>query len=631
MNTSLRQWLTGLALASLCVLSYGAHAQNTEATPPPAEQTTEAPPADVPLTDAGPTPETPAAQAPAVATADEAVPQDAVDNQSARRRWESRWLRNRHWTGSEDDVVSVGGDSKLDKDHRADSVVSVFGSSTSEGDVSDAVVSVLGDTHVSGTVGDAAVSVLGDNYVNGKVFGDVVAVLGSVVLGPEAEVNGDVVVIGGTLTRDPKAIVNGGVQQVFGGEFGSFRWLRPWIQKCLLYGRPLALSSGLGWAWGLALGFLALYALIALLFRDAVDHCVQTLETRPGQTVVAALLGLLLTPVLFALLFITVIGIALVPFAGAGMFMATTFGKVVVLAWIGRRVSRLAGEDVTPQTALTVVIGGAIVLLLYVVPVIGFIVYKALGILGFGVAVYAVILAVKARRGESAPPSATAPPPPAGGGGSTAFSGEPYISPAAGGAAYAGAADTSASMAGAADSTASAFTSSAESAAAAGSTTADTASAGSSSTSSSASAFGAPNSTGAAAASTIIPSTLPRADFMVRMGALLIDVILVAVMLGVIHGSHQAQLIVLAVYGAIMWKVKGTTIGGIVFGLQVVRADGRPIDWSTAIVRALSCFLSLVVVGLGFIWIAFDDQRQGWHDKIAGTLVVRVPKGVSLL
>jgi uncharacterized RDD family membrane protein YckC len=115
------------------------------------------------------------------------------------------------------------------------------------------------------------------------------------------------------------------------------------------------------------------------------------------------------------------------------------------------------------------------------------------------------------------------------------------------------------------------------------------------------------------------------------MGALLIDVILVAVLLHVIRSSHEAQLIVLAIYGAIMWKVKGTTIGGIVFGIQVVRADGRPIDWSTAVVRALSCFLSLVVVGLGFIWIAFDEQRQAWHDKIAGTVVVRVPKGVSLL
>jgi uncharacterized RDD family membrane protein YckC len=37
------------------------------------------------------------------------------------------------------------------------------------------------------------------------------------------------------------------------------------------------------------------------------------------------------------------------------------------------------------------------------------------------------------------------------------------------------------------------------------------------------------------------------------------------------------------------------------------------------------------VVGLGFIWIAFDDGGQAWHDKIAGTVVVRVKKGVPLV
>jgi uncharacterized RDD family membrane protein YckC len=59
--------------------------------------------------------------------------------------------------------------------------------------------------------------------------------------------------------------------------------------------------------------------------------------------------------------------------------------------------------------------------------------------------------------------------------------------------------------------------------------------------------------------------------------------------------------------------------------------DGREIDWETAIIRALSCFLSLAVAGLGFFWIAFDPDHQAWHDKIAGTVVVRVPKGVSLV
>jgi uncharacterized RDD family membrane protein YckC len=114
------------------------------------------------------------------------------------------------------------------------------------------------------------------------------------------------------------------------------------------------------------------------------------------------------------------------------------------------------------------------------------------------------------------------------------------------------------------------------------------------------------------------------------MVALLIDTILVGVLLSVLH-AHHLHLLVLAGYGAVMWKQRGSTIGGIVFDLRVVRLDGREVDWETAIVRALSCFLSLAVAGLGFIWIAFDGNRQAWHDKIAGTVVVRVAKGTPLV
>jgi uncharacterized RDD family membrane protein YckC len=128
-----------------------------------------------------------------------------------------------------------------------------------------------------------------------------------------------------------------------------------------------------------------------------------------------------------------------------------------------------------------------------------------------------------------------------------------------------------------------------------------------------------------------VSSALPRAGFWIRIAALLIDALLVGAVLAFVHHSTHLELLALAAYGAIMWKLKGTTIGGIVCGLCVVRMDDRPLDWPTAIVRALSCFLSLAVVGLGFIWIAFDDERQAWHDKIAGTVVVRVPQGVSLL
>lgn len=111
------------------------------------------------------------------------------------------------------------------------------------------------------------------------------------------------------------------------------------------------------------------------------------------------------------------------------------------------------------------------------------------------------------------------------------------------------------------------------------------------------------------------------------MLALLID----AILIGVIFHMPSLFLPAIAAYGAVLWRYRGATIGGIILGLKVVRADGKPMDWITAVVRALACFFSLIVIGLGFLWIAFDREKQGWHDKIAGTVVVRTPKGVSLV
>jgi uncharacterized RDD family membrane protein YckC len=138
---------------------------------------------------------------------------------------------------------------------------------------------------------------------------------------------------------------------------------------------------------------------------------------------------------------------------------------------------------------------------------------------------------------------------------------------------------------------------------------------------------------GATGTTTFDALSAPRAGFWIRMLALLIDAVIIGGVFAfsVFDHSHKMQLIALATYGAIMWKLKGTTVGGIVCNLKVVRLDGREIDWSTAIVRALGCFLSLIILGLGFIWIAFDEGKQAWHDKIAGTGVVRVPQGISLL
>jgi uncharacterized RDD family membrane protein YckC len=127
-----------------------------------------------------------------------------------------------------------------------------------------------------------------------------------------------------------------------------------------------------------------------------------------------------------------------------------------------------------------------------------------------------------------------------------------------------------------------------------------------------------------------ITAAMPRAGFWIRMGALLLDVLLVGFVMSLLHPFGNFHILILAIYGAVMWKLRGTTVGGIVFDLHVVRLDGRPVDWETAIVRALGCFLSLFAVFLGFIWIAFDDNNQAWHDKIAGTVVVRAKRGALL-
>jgi uncharacterized RDD family membrane protein YckC len=531
-------------------------------------------------------------------------PESAGRDRHGRLDWRSRieQRHRRHRLDQDDNnIVSIGHSSHLQSGEKADSVVSVFGSSTSDGEAVD-VVSVFGNTRVTGPVHDSAVAVLGNAYIDSKVDGDVVAVLGNVTLGPNAEVGGDVVAVLGTMDRDPAAILHGSVQRILNfdaGGIGGFAWLNTWINHCLLYGRPLALVHGLGWAWTLALGLLAFYACIALLFRSGVEQCVRTLETEPGHTALAALIGILLTPVLLVLLCVTVIGIAAVPFVVGALFCMSLFGKAVMLAWLGGRVSgRRPGAANHP--AVAVLIGGALVLVLYVVPVVGFLVYKLLGFFGFGAVVYTLVLHTRARRAAAGPPPATA---------SSAFAGARAVDPS-NPATIAGAGWTAGPAPGiGAAAAAPEFSAAAEPVQPAA-----------------APPFSAPPSP----LPPHITAAMPRAGFWIRMAALLLDVLLVGFVMSLLHPFGNFHIMVLAIYGAVMWKLRGTTVGGIVCDLHVVRLDGRPLDWETAIVRALGCFLSLFVVFLGFIWIAFDANNQAWHDKIAGTVVVRAKRGVPL-
>ncbi|HBB44264.1 MAG: hypothetical protein UW27_C0013G0003 [Parcubacteria group bacterium GW2011_GWA1_44_13] len=77
----------------------------------------------------------------------------------------------------------------------------------------------------------------------------------------------------------------------------------------------------------------------------------------------------------------------------------------------------------------------------------------------------------------------------------------------------------------------------------------------------------------------------------------------------------------------IFWLQKQATPGKMAVGVKVVDALTRDtMSAGQAIGRYFAYFVSLVPLGLGFIWIAFDSKKQGWHDKLAGTVVVRSKK-----
>jgi uncharacterized RDD family membrane protein YckC len=91
------------------------------------------------------------------------------------------------------------------------------------------------------------------------------------------------------------------------------------------------------------------------------------------------------------------------------------------------------------------------------------------------------------------------------------------------------------------------------------------------------------------------------------------------------------QVLVLAVtaaYFVISWRRGGQTIGMRAWRLRIVSSDGKPLGMRQALVRFGVSLLSLAAIGLGFFWALFDAQNRTWHDIAAGTVMVRLEKGL---
>lgn len=137
-------------------------------------------------------------------------------------------------------------------------------------------------------------------------------------------------------------------------------------------------------------------------------------------------------------------------------------------------------------------------------------------------------------------------------------------------------------------------------------------------------------------------NSLQYAGFWLRLGATLIDTILLMALTmplmywayGELYWNSNDFLLggwdllfnwICPLFATVVfWIYRSATPGKMAFKLEVVNAKtGGKLTISTSIIRYLSYYISAIPLCLGFIWIGFNSKKQGWHDLIAGTVVVK--------
>lgn len=464
-----------------------------------------------------------------------------------------------------------------------------------QGDTARDVLVILGDAKIAGHVDGDAVVIAGKAEVapTATIDGSLVVVAGTSVIGEGARVGRDVVVIGNLQT--PASFEPGGKQVVIGtlGLDERVRVLVPWLTRGLLLGRPIV--PDLTWVWVVA----GIFFLVNLLFNVVLDGpvraCATTLRATPVSAFLVGLLVLLLAGPLCVLLAISVIGIAVIPFLLCAVVIAALIGRVGFARWIGISLVH-ESEETRGQGLRSFVIGSAVMCGAYMVPVLGFVVWALAGVFGLGAAAIAFFAAYR-RENPKRPKkirTAITPQP------------EPTPEPAAAPLAPPPASPVASSP------------------------VVDLPPEGGSYTSSS--GHDDPRSFRLQAEAPML--SFSHATFFERLAAFALDLVLIAILAQVVRfdrifgeWSPDGNLLLVAlVYHIGFWTWKQTTVGGIICQLRVIRIDGTPMRFAEALIRGLSGIFSLVFAGIGFLWVLRDPERQAWHDRVAGTFVVNVPR-----
>ena len=564
----------------------------------------------------------------AVAAAERAVERieqsiDEADREPMDVDDEMEWGDVPDTTGEE--IVQVGQSVTLAKDEVVPQVVVTQGSATIDGVVTGDVVVIGGKARINGTVWGNVVNV-GRGVILGsgaKVRGDTVGVIGGIRMGTNSVIGGDAVgIIGGITKKSGARVLGDEVPIAFGPMSGPDGLDLPeWFKQALetnfkelvLLGRPLSLD--IGWVWVVLAIFLGIYLLFGLLFPSA---CELTANTFRQRALTSALVGFLMVPLVPLVLIILAgsgVFTIVVPFLAAAVFLGGLFGKAALLLYLGQSIGRQFKTQFPPL--LAILVGALPLTLIYLVPFLGLLVLKVTDVWALGAATVALFVGFRKERPPTAAVSNPVTVVPAANGPVTPSNPMPAqalgIVPAAG-------AVVASSLSTPAEPSSSAPTAEAAPPLAEAAFTEPVPPV-------EPPPFREPTFASTAPATPVLPEalTLPRVGFKDRFLATCIDWILLALVCGP-SGLMGYFMILFPLYFACMWVWRQTTFGGIVLRLKVVRLDGRRMDWPTAAVRAIGALFGSVVGGLGYFWSGWDSEKQGWHDKVAGTVVVKVDK-----
>lgn len=126
------------------------------------------------------------------------------------------------------------------------------------------------------------------------------------------------------------------------------------------------------------------------------------------------------------------------------------------------------------------------------------------------------------------------------------------------------------------------------------------------------------------------------ADIGTRFLALVIDGIILGIISGILlsilrnPGGVVGFLIGLLYYWYFWTRNNGQTPGKSIMKIRVIKKDGTPISDADAIVRGVGYSISGAILGIGFLWALWDENRQTLHDKLASTYVIKVDSEVTV-